>query len=69
MDHAFGWQEALELFRVNGYELVVADYNLPDTQHGLQLLARMKLLVPTSKLILISGALTSAPSARSTIST
>jgi ActR/RegA family two-component response regulator len=58
MDHATGWDEGLELFRVNGYELVVADYNLPDTQHGLQLLARMKMLLPTTRLVLISGALT-----------
>lgn len=58
LDWAKDWEEALELFRVNGYELVIADYNLEKTQHGLQLLARMKLLIPSSKLVLISGALT-----------
>lgn len=57
-DLAAGWMEALELFRINGYPLVIADYNLPQTQHGLQLLARMKVLLPSSKLILMSGALT-----------
>jgi CheY-like chemotaxis protein len=58
VDWAKEWEEALELFRVNGYELVIADYNLPKTQLGLQLLARMKTLLPASKLVLISGALT-----------
>lgn len=58
LDWVTNWDEAVELFRVNGYELVIADYNLPKTQHGLQLLARMKTLLPSSKLILISGALT-----------
>lgn len=58
LDHAATWEEGLERFRVNGYELVIADYNLPDTEHGLRLLARIKMLIPSSKLILISGALT-----------
>ncbi len=66
LDWATGWEEGLELFRVNGYELVIADYNLPKTQHGLQLLARMKMLLPSSTLILISGALT--PGAERTLS-
>jgi len=59
-DLATEWTEALELFRINGYPLVIADYNLPHTQHGLQLLARMKVLLPSSRLILMSGALTPA---------
>lgn len=58
IDLASTWSEGLELFRVNAYELVIADYNLDDAEYGLQLLARMKMLVPSSKLVLISGALT-----------
>jgi CheY-like chemotaxis protein len=58
IDRASGWDEGLELFRVNGYELVIADYNLPDTDHGLELLAQIKMLIPSSRLVLISGALT-----------
>src|SRR4051794_31967806 len=58
IDWAQSWEDGLGLFRVNAYELVVADYNLPDTELGLKLLAQMKVLSPTSKLILISGALT-----------
>src|SRR5688572_19887940 len=60
IDRASGWEEGLELFRVNGYELVIADYNLPDTEHGLELLAQIKMLIPSSRLVLISGALTPA---------
>src|SRR3954463_7259095 len=58
IDRASDWEEGLELFRVNGYELVIADYNLPNTDHGLELLAQVKMLIPSSRLILISGALT-----------
>jgi ActR/RegA family two-component response regulator len=58
LDWASAWTEGLELFRVNGYELVISDYDLPDTQHGLRLLVQMKQLIPSSKLVLISGALT-----------
>ena len=57
-DLAEEWDEGLELFRVNGYELVIADYNLPDTEHGLKLLVRMKMVIPSTRLVLISGALT-----------
>ena len=55
IDWAPTWQEGLDLFRVNGYQLVVADYNLPDTEHGLKLLARAKELMPSVRLVLISG--------------
>lgn len=58
LDRASSWEEGLELFRVNGYELVIADYNLPNTEHGLALLARVKTLIPSCRLVLISGALT-----------
>jgi DNA-binding NtrC family response regulator len=57
LDIAETWDEALALFRVVGHRLVIADYNLPGDEHGLRLLMQMKLLVPSTKLILISGAL------------
>jgi DNA-binding NtrC family response regulator len=57
LDVAETWEEALALFRVVGHRLVIADYNLPGDEHGLRLLVRMKLLVPSAELVLISGAL------------
>lgn len=57
LDVAETWDEALALFRVAGHRLVIADYNLPGDDHGLRLLVEMKLLVPSTELILISGAL------------
>lgn len=58
LDWASTWDDGLELFRVNAYELVISDYNLRETDHGLRLLVRMKQLIPSSTLVLISGALT-----------
>ena len=57
LDWASTWDEALALFRAAGHPLVIADYNLPNSKHGLQLLVAMKRLVPHSRLILISGAM------------
>jgi DNA-binding NtrC family response regulator len=57
LDWAETWEKGLAMFRVAGHPLVIADYNLPDSQHGLQLLVMMKRLVPHSRLILISGAM------------
>lgn len=51
------WEEGLAKFRVAGHELVIADYNLPGSRHGLQLLLAMKRLVPHSRMLLISGAM------------
>lgn len=57
LDVARDWGEALAAFRVAGHRLVIADYNLPGDDHGLKLLVQIKLLVPSTVLILISGAL------------
>lgn len=57
LDWAEDWDEALGMFRVAGYPLVIADYNLPGSEHGLKLLVAMKRLIPHSELILISGAM------------
>lgn len=57
VDLASTWEDALAMFRIAGYDLVIADYNLKGSQHGLQLLLAMKRMVPHSRLILISGAM------------
>jgi ActR/RegA family two-component response regulator len=59
-DLATTWNDGLAAFRIGGHELVIADYNLPGSSHGLRLLAAAKLLVPSSQLVLISGALSPA---------
>jgi len=57
LDCASTWQEGLDGFRVGQHELVIADYNLPGSNHGLKLLLEARRLRPSSRLILISGAL------------
>jgi DNA-binding response OmpR family regulator len=55
VDHAESWEDGLALFRVAGHELVIADYKLPGSEHGLQLLVKMRMLLPATRLVLISG--------------
>jgi DNA-binding response OmpR family regulator len=57
VDVAGTWDEGLALFQACAHELVIADYNLPDSKNGLMLLVEAKLHRPASKLILISGVL------------
>lgn len=57
LDVADTWEAALEMFRVAGHSLVIADYNLPGNELGLRLLVAVKRLLPSSRLILISGAM------------
>lgn len=61
IETASEWSEGVEKFRVGLHELVIADYNLPGSDHGLKLLVKIKPLRPSSELILISGAITSVP--------
>ena len=61
LERAATWEEGVSKFRTGLHELVIADYNLPGSPHGLQLLAEIKPLRPSSELILISGAITSVP--------
>lgn len=61
LDLASTWQEGYEKFQVSLHELVIADYNLPGSDNGLKLLASIKQLKPSSKLILISGMIASVP--------
>ena len=57
VERASTWQEGLERFRAGAHNLVIADYNLPGSEHGLLLLLEAKQLLPSTRLILISGAL------------
>lgn len=59
IDVAHTWDDGIRNFRVGLHELVIADYNLPGSKHGLKLLAAIKPLRPSARLILISGELTS----------
>jgi ActR/RegA family two-component response regulator len=54
------WDEGLGLFHVLSPNLVVADYNLPGSRHGLQLLAQIRRLRPAVRVILVSGYLDEA---------
>jgi len=59
IDVARTWTEGLELFQVCAHELVIADYQLPDSENGFRLLAAAKQHRPGTMLILISGVLSS----------
>lgn len=48
-------QVALDLFQVNHYDVVVSDFKLPGTDHGLKLLVKMRSVKPSTKIILISA--------------
>lgn len=56
VDWAATWDEGVALFRALGHELVVADYNLPGSRLGLRLLSEVRRLRPSSRVVLISGA-------------
>lgn len=49
------WDEGLALFHILSPDLVVADYNMPGSRHGLKLLAEVRRLRPSVRLILISA--------------
>ena len=55
IDVATSWDQGLGLFRVGLHELVIADYNLKDSKHGLTLLDSARALNPSTQLVLISG--------------
>ncbi len=60
LDVAADWPTGLALFHACAHELVIADYNLPESKNGLLLLAEAKAHRPSSKLMLISGVLSEA---------
>ena len=52
---ASSWDQGLALFHALSPDLVIADYNLPGSSHGLKLLAEIRSLRPSVRLVLISG--------------
>lgn len=52
---ASSWDEGLALFHVVSPTLVLADYNLPGSSHGLRLLLEIRSLRPSVRLVLVSG--------------
>jgi ActR/RegA family two-component response regulator len=52
---AKSWDEGLALFHVHSPNLVIADYNLPGSRHGLRLLAELRTIRPSARLVLVSG--------------
>jgi len=54
-DFCQDWQEALDLFQVNHYDVVISDFLLPGTEHGLKLLVQMRSTKPSTRIILISA--------------
>jgi ActR/RegA family two-component response regulator len=54
------WDEGLTLFHVHSPDLVVVDYNLPGSRHGLRLIAEVRNLRPSVRLILLSAYLDDA---------
>jgi CheY-like chemotaxis protein len=52
---AGSWDEGLALFHILSPELVIADYNMPGSRMGLQLLAEIRQLRPSVRLVLVSG--------------
>ena len=55
LDIAATWDEGLGLFHVLAPSVVIADYHLPNSRHGLQLLAEIKRLQPSVRVVLVSG--------------
>lgn len=49
------WDEGLALFHILSPDIVIADYNLPGSKHGLRLLTEIRQLRPTVRLVLMSG--------------
>ncbi|MHB1474342.1 MAG: response regulator [Dermatophilaceae bacterium] len=52
---ASDWDTGLSLFRLLLPDLVVADYNLPGSRHGLRLLFEACALRPSTRLVLMSA--------------
>lgn len=62
LDVVHTWADGLSLFQVCAHELVIADYQLPDSENGFALLAAAKQHRPGTLLVLISGVLSSRAS-------
>ena len=55
LDTALSWDDGLSLFLALGPNLVIADYHMRGSRHGLQLLAEVKRLRPSVKVVLVSA--------------
>lgn len=55
LDTASSWDEGLGKFNGLAPDVVIADYNLPGSRHGLQLLLEIARLRPSVRLVLISA--------------
>ncbi len=55
LETASTWDEGLSLFQVHSPSLVIADYQLVGSRYGPQLLAEMRSINPSVRLILISA--------------
>jgi DNA-binding NtrC family response regulator len=49
------WDAGLETFQALSPSVVIADFNMPGSRHGFQLLARIRQLRPSVRLILVSA--------------
>ena len=54
------WNEGLEVFHATAPNLVIADYNLPESSHGLRLLLEIGRLRPSVRMLLVSAYLNEA---------
>jgi len=55
LDVAATWDEGLGLFHVLAPSVVIADYHMPNSRNGLQLLAEIKRLRPSVRVVLVSA--------------
>ena len=55
LDIAVTWDEGIGLFYALGPSVVIADYHMPDSRNGLQLLAEIKQLRPSVRVVLVSA--------------
>ena len=55
LDIAATWEEGLSLFHVLAPNVVIADYHMPNSRNGLLLLAEIKRLRPSVRVILVSA--------------
>lgn len=58
LDVATTWDDGLARFLATSPEVVIADYNLPGSEHGLRLLFEIARLRPTTRLVLASAYVT-----------
>ena len=58
LDIAATWNEGLGLFHVLAPHVVIADYHLPNSRNGLQLIAEIKRLQPSVRVVLLSAYIT-----------